>query len=57
MTMEERDRQIREDGMLEGEERFAKLTKVMLSEGKQEELLQAVGDITYREQLYLEYQI
>jgi hypothetical protein len=73
MTMEERDRQIREDGYLagvadgeengrregrtQGEARFAKLTELLLAENKQEELLQAVGDAAYRERLYLEYQI
>jgi predicted transposase YdaD len=77
MTMEERDRQIREDGYLTGEEngrkegraqgriegrtqgeaRFARLTELLLAENKQEELLQAVSDTVYREQLYLEYQI
>jgi predicted transposase/invertase (TIGR01784 family) len=57
MTMEERDRQIREDGEKRGEARFAQLTERLLAENKQEELLHAVSDTVYREQLYLEYQI
>ena len=47
----------RMEGKAEGENRFAGLTQNLIKDGRTEELLRAVEDKEYREQLYLEYQI
>lgn len=53
MKMEERDRQIRE----EGENRMARLTTALLKAERQGELARAAEDEKYREKLFAEYGI
>lgn len=40
-----------------GENRFAKLTRNLIKDSRTDDLLRAVEDKDYREQLYLEYKI
>jgi len=44
-------------GKMEGEIRFARLTEILLSEGKLDDLQRAVTDPQFREQLYLNYKL
>ena len=64
MKAEERERQIREEGMKEGikkgmreQERFTNLTQRLLSDKRYDELQRATEDQTYCQQLYKEYNI
>lgn len=47
-------RQGRQEGRVEGENRFAKLVKLLMDGGRSEDLRKAASDQVYREQLYLE---
>lgn len=47
----------RQEGMAEGETRFARLTEILLSEGKLNDLKRSVSDRPFREQLYLKYKL
>lgn len=55
--LEEGLRQGLEQGLKEGEQRFALLTEKLLTDKREKDLLRAVSDKNYREQLYLEYHI
>lgn len=60
MKAEERERQIREDGIKEGMkeyDRFMNLTRKLLSDKLYNELERATEDKTYCQQLYKEYNI
>lgn len=46
-----------EEERAEGEKRFAVLTRVMIQNGKTDELLKATSDLVYREKLYQEYKL
>ncbi len=46
-----------EKGRAEGEERFAKLTALLLREGRTDDLAKALADTAYREGLYREFSI
>ncbi len=48
-------RQMREEGREEGEMSFAILTKKLLGDSRQEDLLRAADDQEFREKLYREY--
>ena len=45
------------EGRLEGEIRIARLTEILLSEGKLDDLQRSVTDTKFREQLYLKYKL
>lgn len=47
----------RAEGVKEGEERFAKLTALLLREGRTDDLARALADAAYREGLYREFSI
>lgn len=53
---EGREKGIKE-GIKEGEELFAALTEKLLKDSRNEELLRAISDLKYREELYREYGI
>lgn len=48
---------VKQEGWEEGEERFANLTHILLSEDRKEDLMRATVDKEFREKLYLEHQI
>lgn len=45
------------EGLAEGEARFAKLTKLLLQTNHMDDLTKALGDLTYRDKLYKQYNI
>lgn len=45
------------EGMAEGEIRFARLTEILLLEGKLDDLQRSVSDTKFREQLYMNYKL
>ncbi len=45
------------EGIIEGEERFAALAGSLIKDGRPEDLMKALEDKEYREQLYLRYKI
>ena len=47
----------RKEGRKEGEELFAALTEKLLKDSRNEELLRAISDLEFREELYKEYGI
>ena len=49
------ERTIRQDAFEEGEERLNKLNKILLSEGRTEDILKAMDDKEYRRQLMKEF--
>ncbi len=57
MILNMRDNEIRAEGRKDGENRMGALIKILLSQGKIEEVGKATEDPEYREQLYKEFQI
>ena len=51
------ERTIRQDAFEEGEERLNKLNKILLSEGRTEDILKAIDDKEYRRQLMKEFDL
>ena len=49
------ERTLRQDAFEEGEERLNKLNKILLSEGRTEDILKAMDDKEYRRQLMKEF--
>ena len=49
------ERTIRQDAFEEGEERLNKLNKILLGEGRTEDILKAMDDKEYRRQLMKEF--
>lgn len=47
----------REEGRAEGEALFAQLSKILVRESKNEELIRAADDIAYREELYKSFNL
>ena len=45
----------RQEGLVEGEARFARLTEILLLEGKMADLQRIISDTEFREQLYSIY--
>ncbi|MCD8196300.1 MAG: hypothetical protein LUE24_03920 [Lachnospiraceae bacterium] len=46
-----------ERGEVKGEDRFARLTNLLLSDGRMDDLHHAIANLTARRELYQEYQI
>ena len=47
----------RQEGVVEGEARFARLTEILLLEGKMADLQRSISDTKFREQLYSIYKL
>ena len=45
------------EGLMEGEARFARLTEILLLEGKMADLQRIISDTEFREQLYSIYKL
>lgn len=46
-----------EEGRVEGEERLSKLVRILLENGRNDDLNRAMTDADYRKQLYQEYNL